>query len=746
MEASATGNEEVVVEPADLVRKLVSQQKLYDKEFKFWSDECVNIIRRYRCERGDSSDPEEDKYSWFNIFWASIQTAEPSLYCRTPIPQVERRNKDRNPLARVASEILERALKFQIGDYDFDQSVQMPVRDRLLLGRGTARIRYVPTIDIVDGTEQIVAESAVSEYVLWSDFSHNSARNWDEVTQVRFRSYLDKAEAAARFGKEKALKLQYSHLPKSVDDEKVFGAQEQDDFKKAVVWEVWDKPTKTVFWFSPDYKEGPLDTKQDPLGLKGFFPCPKPLYGTITGESLIPVPDARQCKRLYNLLDDIEGKIGALTEDLRVAGIYDAAMDEIEKLVYSRDKLIPVKNWMALKATGGLKDSIEFWPLQHVVSALEVLYQQKEQTKNDIYEVTGWADIMRGNTDPNETAAAQQLKGRFVSIRLTRNQMDVQRFARDLIALKGEVIAEHFGIKTLVQMTGMEFIDTPELPPDAQISPQQIEEYKFSIYQQAVELLRNDPLRRFQIDIETDSTIAMNESVEQQARADFMQSVSGFMQATVPMAQQMPTFMPLFGEMLSFVARTYKAGRNLDTAIEQFTEQVTKQIQENAKNPPPDPKQIELQIKAQEMQSKLQLEQFKAQTSMQLEQQKADHEMQLAQTKAQLEQEKAALANQTSVQETKNGILMEQIKLNAEIEIQKAQSAADIQLKALQAQLQAAVAAQKQAESQAKLVAEKVPEMPRARSTRSKTKRVTPMLDPRSGKKIYLVDSYEGEM
>lgn len=746
METAAASSTEVVNDPKDLVRKLVAQQKLYEKEYKYWTDECVKILRRYRCERGDSSDPEEDKYAWFNIFWASIQTAEPSLYCRTPVPQVERRNKDRNPLARVASEILERALKFQIGDYDFDQSVQLPVRDRLLCGRGISRVRYVPTIGVIDGVEQIISESVVSEYVLWSDFSHNSARNWDEVTQVRFRSYLDKDEAAARFGKDKAAKLQYNHLPKSVDDEKVFGAQEQDDFKKAVIWEVWDKPTKTVFWYSPDYREGPLDFKQDPLGLKGFFPCPKPLFGTVTGESLIPVPDARQCKRLYNLLDDIEGKIGALTEDLRVAGIYDASMDEIEKLVYSRDKLIPVKNWMALKATGGLKDSMEFWPLQHVVSALEILYQQKEQCKSDIYEVTGWADIMRGNTDPNETAAAQQLKGRFVSIRLTRNQMDVQRFAKDLIALQGEIIAEHFGVQTLVQMTGMEFIDTPDLPPDTQVSPEQIEEYKFSIYQQAVELLRNDPLRRFQIDIETDSTIAMNEAAEQQARSDFMQSVSGFMQATVPMAQQMPQFMPLFGEMLSFVARTYKAGRNLDTAIEQFTEQVAKQIEESAKNPQPDPKQIELQIKGQEMQSKMQLEQFKAQSSMALEQQKADHEMALAQTKAQLEQEKAALANQTSIQETKNNILMQQIKLNAEIEIQKAQSAADIQLKSLQAQLQAAMAAQKNAESQAKAAAERIPESPKPKSSRSKTKRVTPMLDPRSGKKIYLVDSYEGEM
>ena len=34
-----------------------------------------------------------------------------------------------------------------------------------------------------------------------------------------------------------------------------------------------------------------IDERDDPLGVEGFFPCPKPLYATTTSDTLVPVPD-----------------------------------------------------------------------------------------------------------------------------------------------------------------------------------------------------------------------------------------------------------------------------------------------------------------------------------------------------------------------------------------------------------------------------------------------------------------------
>lgn len=629
----------MVATGAELVRKLQGLGKLYDKEFEKWITECKRITRRYRSERGTGMDYDEDPTAWFNLFWANLQTAAPALYARTPVPQVERRYKDRDPMARVAAEIQERALRFEIKNFDFDGAVNAAVLDRLLYARGIARVFYEPKFTVVDGVEVKQSESVRVGYIQLQDFKHLSARTWEEVTQVRFRSYLSREEATQRFGKEKAAKLKFTHVPETMEDEKTFSNGEQGDFKKAEVWEVWDKPTRMVVWISDELKDEPLDMLPDPLGLEGFFPIPKPLYGTLTNDSLIPVPDARQVKKLYNLLDDIEAKIGALTTDLRVAGLYDASMEEVPRLVQGGDKLVPVRNYAALKAQGGLVQAIDWWPLDQVVNALQVLYQQKEQTKSDIYEVTGWADIMRGTTDPNETAAAQQLKGRFASIRLTNSQNDVQRFCRDLIALMGEIIAELFEPQQLLAMTGLEFV------------PGESPEEKQQNYLMAVELLRQEPTRRFRIEIETDSTLAMNEALDQQARADFMQSLIGALQTVGPLMEQMPAFVPVLGEALTFVARTYKAGRGLEGSIEQAVEATKAMIAKKQEAPPqPDPKMAEVE-------GRLQIAQIESQTKTQ----SVQLEMQVQQAKAQQDAEKHALSLQQAQLESQLKLQQQQL-------------------------------------------------------------------------------------
>lgn len=715
-----------MVKADELVRKLFSQAKLYDKEFDRWHKESKGIARRYRCEKGIGAEIVDDGSAWFNLYWASLQTALPSLYARTPIVQVERRYKDSDPVARQSAEILERAARYEVGNFDFDGNVKAAVLDRLLFCRGLARVFYEPTFGVgPDGSEVKVRESVRIGYVQVQDFKHSTGRTWEEVTQVRFRSYLSKEEALARFGKEKAAKLKYTHTPEAFEDEKHFDKSEGNEFRKAEVWEVWDKPTRTVVWICSECKDDVLDMKPDPLKLEGFFPIPKPLYGTLTNDSLVPVPDARQCKKLYDLLDNIEAKIGALTEDLRVSGIYDASMEEIGRLAKS-DKLIPVRNYLALKQSGGLKEAIEFWPLDHVVSALSVLYEQKENTKNDIYEITGWADIMRGASDPNETAAAQQLKGRFASIRLTDSQQDVQRFCRDLIALMGEIIAEQYEPQTLMAMTGLEFIEgaTPE---EKQLN-----------YIKAVELLRGEPTRRFRIDIQTDSTLAMNEALDQQARADFMQSLVGALQTVGPLFEQMPQFVPVLGEAINFVARTYKAGRAMEGAIEQAIEATKQQIAAQSEQPPqPDPKQMEIQ-------AKMELEQFKAQQEMALQQQKANHEMTLAQAKAQLQQEQAQLKAIQEMEKTRNDILLEQARLDADIRVQEAQAAADMALKTMQAKLDAAIARRREVlkaaqetqgiDIEALMSAQVKP--------RAKRRRVVPRLDE-TGSRFFEVEDIE---
>jgi len=60
--------------------------------------------------------------------------------------------------------------------------------------------------------------------------------------------------------------------------------------RKATVYEIWDKTKKRVLWVSPGYPEI-LDECEPYLKFEGFWPCPRPAFGTLSTDSLEPRPD-----------------------------------------------------------------------------------------------------------------------------------------------------------------------------------------------------------------------------------------------------------------------------------------------------------------------------------------------------------------------------------------------------------------------------------------------------------------------
>lgn len=662
------------------VKRTLAGIKRDCKAWKSWEEDAKKIVRRYRNEKQEALESVVDPDSRYNIFFSNVQTLVPSLYARTPVPQAERRHKDKDEYARVAAEVLERASRFQIEDYDFDTVMVSSVLDVCLLGRGTARIRYSDTRDAAGNK---LSEAVTSEYVFWRDFSHSPARSWDEVEEVRFRLYLSKDDAVKTFG-EKAHKLKYKHVAEGLEetDTRDPGDTGETD-KKAEVWEVWKKKTRTVCWVSHDYSEDYLLHMEDPLKLKTFFPCPRPLYGTLTTDSLVPVPDYNQYRHLANSLDTLIKKEQALIDGLKVAGCYDSLLDgELQQLVNTHDnRLIPVKNWPSFAKSGGVDGAISWWPLDRVIQAIGVIQQEKASLKNDVYEITGWSDIMRGVSDPNETAAAQQIKGKFSSIRLTRRQSDVQRFAKELIALKAEVMAELYEPQTFMAMTGLEFVpDMPAMPPGPNgeppppITPEMSFQYKQEFYLNAIRLLRNDAMRRFKIDIETDSTLAIDEALDKASKQEYAGAVSTFVQGLGQLAPQIPTMVPALLEVLSVLARGYKAGRGVEAALEQGIEETKRQL-EAAKSAPPKPD------------PKLEIEQMKAHSTLQIEQMKAQNQQQLAMLKQDADTQKIALEHERKVRELEFQMFIDKMKTESDIKLEQVQAEADASIKLLEARI-----------------------------------------------------------
>lgn len=628
--------------PVDAAQKWSIELRLAKKEDEKWVKRGKKIIRRYRDERNGYSDTAKR----YNILWSNIQTMLPALYGKTPRAQVDRRHKDQDPVGRTAAQILERALQYEVDTKgDFDASIRNAITDRLLPGRGVAWVRF-ETEQQTTAQGPYEYECTPVDYVYWEDFRHSPARTWDEVTWVARRVYMSRDDCIARFGEECA-DVPLTHEPIGLDEMQKSGEVQGDEMCKAQVWEIWDKSSKRVFWIAESYSKA-LDIRDDPYGLDQFWPCPRPLFSTLTTDTLTPVPDYALYQDQADEIDLLTNRINLLIKALKVVGVYDASQPGIQRMLNEGvdNTLIPVDQWAAFGEKGGIKGAIDFMPLDSVIQALAQCYQAREQAKQVIYEVTGLSDIIRGSSIASETATAQQIKSQYASLRLRDLQKAVALFASDLLRIKAQIMCDLYSPQALVEMSGI------MATQDAQFA------------EQAIGLIKSERARNFRIEVAADSLVEIDEESDKQSRMEFLQATGMFLQQAIPVSQQVPELTPLLAEMLLFGVRAFKGGRQLEAAFDTAMAQLT--APKEPPPPQPDPEQMKaqatmqveqgrMQLEQAKMQGSAQLEQAKMQVTMQLEQFKAEQALQLEQMRQQAETERAQMKAQIDA-ETKLAI------------------------------------------------------------------------------------------
>jgi hypothetical protein len=630
----------------------------YDKSFREWEARVPRIIKRYR----DDSRTRNNPNARFNILWSNVQVIKPAIFARLPRPDVSRRFRDNDPIGRVASMMLERALEYEVEHYhDYRSAMDNAVLDRLLGGRGTAWVRYEPHIvaeqsatrdglagqdvgngvqitedadeaetenaELVESEERIEYECAPVDYVHWRDFGHTVGRTWEEVTAVWRKVYMSRQALIDRFGEEVGSKIPLDTKP---DSDKWATKQMTAEHFQACIYEIWDKEQGKVFWVSKSMGEI-LDEKDDPLQLEGFFPCPKPMYATLTTDSLEPIPDfvlyQDQAKQLDTLADRIDGFINAL----KVRGVYDASEPSLARLFSEGENntLIPVKNWAAFAEKQGMKGAIDLVDITPIAQALTMCYQAMEQVKGQIYEIMGIADIQRGQTDPNETLGAQIIKSNNAAGRLKTMQHAVVDFATELLSIKAQIICKHFTDDTIVKISGAMQLS----PQDQQLVPQ------------ALQLLKDEPAKNFRIEVTSDSMIYQDEQQEKADRIEFLGALSQFMNQALPVATQAPELTPLLMEMLKFGVTAFKAGKGMEGLIDETADQFRNKAKAMEGQPKPPPVEIQklqmqMQAKQAEMQVQSQLEVQKLQAQTEAEKAKQEFQAQENQLKFQLEDQR----------------------------------------------------------------------------------------------------------
>ena len=586
-------DQEKLLGPAMYWQNELEKADLFERD---WRERGRRVVERYRDEREGRAliGPSNSR---FNILWANTETLKGAMLARMAEPDVRRRFPDVNPAGRQVAILLERALSYGLDVYDGITPMKSALEDYLLPGRGVVWVVYEPviikekikievksedvSINEQEEVERLGDQRCRFEYVHWQDYRESPSRRAEDATWRARRHLFTRDDLIGR-GFKDAHEIPLNWMPDTNEDNADYG----ETYNRAEVWEIWCKVTRKRLFVATGYKDV-LAEDDDPYELESFFPTPTPLIAVRTNDTSVPVPEFTMYQDQADELDRVTNRIAYLVEALKRRGVYDASVPELAQLAMAGDNdFVPSDNFASLAQKGGLAGVFQTEDTSTVSTTLGGLYTQRTQVLQIIYEVTGISDIIRGGgTKASESATAQQLKAQYGSMRLRRRQDEIEKYIRALYRIKAELIAENYEPEILERITGIEVTD------------------------EMLEIMRNDKLRNYQIDVETDSTIFANEEETKRTRIEFASVFGDYLVKAIEATRAAPEITPIAFEMLKFVSGAWKIGRNFEDVIDQTEAQVMQQLQAMQQQPPqPSPEEA---IQQQKIMAELEREKLK---------------------------------------------------------------------------------------------------------------------------------------
>lgn len=591
--------------------------------FRDWQTVCDTIDAVYSLDGdawgalssyfgGAGDTPWQD--SELDLFWASYEVMKPAVYARAPQPVVSPLFKDGKRLDNTTAEFLERASVSVFKRTNINDLMCLLRDDVLFTGRGTPWMRY----------EGGSSPKVCAEYRWRRDFLYEPTRTWEACGWVAAASWMTRKEMRERFSKHSGdayLDAKFE-LRREKDGDTNHTEEERASTRRAKVWEVWHKADNRVYWVT-DGVDVFLDDSEPYLEIEGFFPCPRPAFGTLRRGSLIPTPDWLRYQVHFSKISELTRRIYSLLNSVRMKGLIPAGGsvgDAVEALIRSDDDSILIPVEAAAMMQQGATGFVAWLPLAEIAAAIQGLIEARAELIRNFYELSGISDIMRGDTEAQETLGAQELKAQYGSIRVREKSMEMQRIAADMVNIAAQIIAQKFPQSELEAMTQMDLPTRSDInkqikgiekaaeqelralatkaqemaeqmggqvePGQAQQAQQQFiqeqqqitakyaqqlaEAEQLVAIEDVMKQLRDDRTRSFVFEIESSSTILTDELQEKRSRNEFMAEFAGAQQALMGMAAMGEPGAKLAGAMMKFVLAPYRVGRELDGAIDAF--------------------------------------------------------------------------------------------------------------------------------------------------------------------------------
>lgn len=326
----------------------------------------------------------------------------------------------------------------------------------------------------------------------------------------------------------------------------VEGYEELKNFK---VWEVWDKTNGKVWWLS-EAKEEPLSCEEPVVKFKGFFPIPKPMLIDCKTTCLEPVVEYTKWKHLDEQVQIIAHREKLITKAIKAGYFYDShVFGDLSKIEFTEDTHgHPVNGAMYQNGTQmDVNKAISYYDNSQYIQTLQVLSGQRQSLQLEIDKTIGLSGEMQQISTPNETATAQRIKQGYGSARLELKRRGVHRVIRDTIRLLAEAIVSVEDIKVLSAIAGKDV---------------------------SAIIMNNitQGLIAYEIDIETQTSIAINQKDERADKMEFLQTFATVAERFTPLIDSGKMDMKTLAELMKMVTSSFPSSRSVDDNIDKLPE------------------------------------------------------------------------------------------------------------------------------------------------------------------------------
>lgn len=571
------------------------------------SEEKAHAYYRKKADEAQAAYDDKQNESAYPIFWSTIELLKGAIYARTPLPDVRKRNHGKNPSADKVAMAVEQSIAFFVDSNSIGGVFERCVSDFLITGMGVAKAvletktTQIPVVvaNVLTGQPEIVldeqtGEPKTEEVILtqsvgvehWpsKQFRWEPSANWEKVSWICYDHYLTKKEIKKQFSVDqlKDSKQGYEDVGGGSGD------RELDKYSQTyLVHEIWDHKAGKRLWISSCHDDI-LEIDDLPLDLMNKFPTPCPMMDGVKSDDLVPDTYYRRISRRVNRLNTLTLRINALVDSIKDVGAYDASFSELDKISTLKDgERVPINNLID-RINQNSSGRASFDAIVADVdnrSRADVLRKMIEtrQLEEDLFfKDTGISDIVRGVSNAAETATAQSIKDNWANVRIGPKIKQVANYIRDMYRIMAEIIGNNLEPEQIIKSSGVTDL-TPE---------------DFAT-------LKDDFMRTYIIDIETDATIAQNEGLEKQQRLEALKTFTDYMNGMLPAVQNNSLPADLMKEMLLFVLASYRSGRQLEDVVNALPDSM-KQLQAlNQQNQQLQQQMAQAQEQTQQLQKQL---------------------------------------------------------------------------------------------------------------------------------------------